>query len=159
MAKFKMGVLVDSADIVTARLADGTGNSNQLTKADNGKLVKLKGDSQYGLCAVGNEIEGVVNQADEMGLLDGYNIGGVQVEGRFVAIADGLQATPGTGTIAVGDYVVAGTVDARGTALTTAGPKVCKATAAATGLVFRWRVVSVGSAGAVGDTLVVENIC
>lgn len=158
MAKFKMGVLVDSADVITARLADGSGSSNQLTKADNGKLVKLKGDSQFGLCAAGNEIEGVVVNADEMAPQDGFNLGGVQPEGRFQAVCDGLQATPGTGTIAVGDYVVAGTVVARGTALSEVGPRVCKATAAATGIVFKWRVVSLGNAGAVGDTAIVEFV-
>ena len=48
-------------------------------------------------------------------------------EGMIFATADGLQATAGTGAIAVGDYVVAGTATAKGTALTVY-PKVCKAT-------------------------------
>lgn len=160
MAKFKFGVLVDGAAVVTARVADGTGSSNQLTKSDNGKLLKLKGDSQYGLCAVGNEIEGFLVQGDDQAPQDGYNLGSVQMEGRFVAVCDGLQATPGTGTIAVGDFVVAGTPVARGTALTEAGPRVCKATASSSGLTFLWRVVSIVSGtGAVGDTVIVEEVC
>ena len=58
MAKFQMKVTLDQkADYTTARVADGAA-TNLLADADVGKFVKLIGDSQYGLCAVGNEIEG-----------------------------------------------------------------------------------------------------
>ena len=60
--------------------------------------------------------------------------------------------------IAVGDYVVAGTVVARGTALAGAFPKVCKATAAATGLVYKWRVVALDGTTAVGQTALIESL-
>jgi hypothetical protein len=158
MAKFKFGPLVDSTTVVTARVADGTGASNQLTDADVGKFVKLAGDSQYGLCAVGNEIEGVVSSANYPASVDGYNLGGVAVNGRVRVTLDGLQATPGTGVIAVGDYVVAGTVVARGTSLAGAYPKVCKATAAATAIVHKWRVVSLDGTTAVGQTALIEKV-
>ncbi len=157
MAKFQMKETLDQlARVVTARVADGAGASNQLTDADVGKLVKLAGDSQYGLCAVGNEIEGVLSTANEQ-LADGYHLGGVRTNGRATVILDGLQATPGTGTVAVGDYVVAGTVVARGTALT-GYPKVCKATAAATEIVHKWRVVALYGTGAVGQTALIERV-
>lgn len=160
MAKFKFGVVLNLDEAITARVADGTGASNQLDKVDNGKFVKLVGDSQYGLCAVGNEIEGVLNVANDIAPQDGYNLGSVNVcDGTRVPVTfDGLQATPGTGTIALGDYVVTGTITARGTALPGL-PKVCKATAAATGIVFKWRVVALDGTGAVGQTGLIERLC
>jgi hypothetical protein len=159
MAKSQFKETLDQlAQIVTARIADGSGASNQLADADAGKFLKLAGDSQYGLCAVGNEIEGVLNTANDVAPQDGYNIGGVRKNGRVTVTLDGLQATPGTGTIAIGDYVVAGTVVARGTALGTAAPKVCKATAAAADIVHKWRVVALYGTGAVGQVALIERV-
>lgn len=157
MPKFQMKETLDQlAKIVTARVADGTGVANQLNDADNGKFVKLVGDSQYGLCAVGNDIEGVLETANEMGTQDGFNIGSVRYNGRVTVTLDGLQGTPGTGTIAVGDIVVAGTVVARGTAIT-GYPKVCKATTP-DNVNFKWRVVALYGTGAVGQTALIERI-
>jgi len=163
MAKFQMGVTLNTDANITARVADGTGAANQLDKADNGKFVKLVGDSQYGLCAVGNEIEGILAVANDIAPADGFNLGSVTLADDSVRVAvtlDGLQATPGTGTIAVGDYVVCGTVVARGTALS-GNPKVCKATAAATGIVYKWRLVAIlnGGNGAVGNTGIIQAVC
>ena len=83
----------------------------------------------------------------------------MQEEGRFAVTFDGLQGTPGVGVVAIGDYVVTGTPVAKGTALTVP-PRVCKATAAATGIIFKWRVVSLGTAGtgAVGTTGVIQRV-
>lgn len=164
MAKFKLGELIrpyDSND--TVRLADGAGASNQLTDKDVGKFVKLKADSQYGLCAAGDEIEGFVATASDAGgaLYDGFLLGTIQKEGRKEVVCDGLQATPGTGTIALGNFVVAGTVVARGTALpgVFANPRVCKATADKEDLTYLWRVVSFKSGtGAVGSVAVIERV-
>lgn len=158
MAKFKMSETLSPYRIHdSARLADGTGVSNQLTDADVGKFVKLAGDSQYGLCAVGNEIEGVVESANEQ-IADGFYIGSVRKDGRVRVTLDGLQATPGTGVIAIGDYVVAGTVVARGTAQLPTPPKVCKATAAGSALNFKWRVVALDGTTAVGQTALIERV-
>lgn len=157
MAKFQMKETLDQlAKIVTARVADGTGIANQLNDADVGKFVKLVADSQYGLCAVGNDIEGVLETANEMGTQDGFNIGSVRYNGRVTVTLDGLQGTPGTGTIAVGDVVVAGTVVARGTAVS-GYPKVCKATTPAN-VNFKWRVMALYGTGAVGQTALIERI-
>jgi hypothetical protein len=161
MPKFKFGTLVDSATVITARVADGTGTGNQLTDADVGKLLKLVGDSQYGLCAVGNEIEGALVAANFNAPADGFNLGSVAVNGeplRLKVTFDGLQATPGTGTIGFGDYVVAGTVVARGTSLNGAPPRVCRATNAGNTLVYKWRVVSLDGTGAVGQTGLIERV-
>lgn len=143
----------------TVKLGAGSGASNNLSDADVGKLVKLAGDSRYNLCAAGDEIEGVITSV-EPATQNGFSIGGVlKDDAKIWAIADGLQATPGTGTLAVGDYVVAGTITAKGTALTSF-PKVCKATAAGNTLNYKWRVVSLYTAGsgAVGTTIVIEQI-
>lgn len=159
MAKFQFNETLDQlAQIVTARVADGAGANNQLADADVDKFVKLAGDSRYGLCAVGDEIEGVLHSINGGPTQDGYTLGGVRKNGRVKVTLDGLQATAGTGTIAIGDYVVAGTPVARGTALSGAYPKVCKATAAAAGLVQLWRVVALYGTGAVGQLALIERV-
>ncbi len=156
MAKFKFAVSVDaSTDIATARVGSAANLAGRLLDVDKGKLMKLAGDSQYDLCAAGDEIEGMF-VALEPATQDGWAIGSVQRDGRFACICDGLQGTPGTGTIAVGDYVVCGTVVAAGTDLVGGTPRVTKATDQAVTL-FPWRVVSVGVDGTVDDTCVIER--
>lgn len=170
--KFRMTETIHSEKVKTSRLG-ATGAGNQYDDKEVGKAVKLSGDSAHVLCAAGDPIEAVVNSVN-LGLYDGFSIGGIVSTGYKEVTFDGLQATPGTGTVAVGDYVVCGTVTAKGTALT--GPlKVCKATmqpgvteAAAVGDVndmlkvalYAWRVVSLGAAGtgAVGTTGVIERV-
>lgn len=159
MPKFMMTELVDARDRVeTARLGAGTGAANFLADSEVGKFVKLVAESRYDLCAVGNEIEGRI-EGVETGTLDNYTIGSVLRTGRLAVTFDGLQATAGTGVIAIGDFVVTGTPVAKGTALT-APARVCKATAAAEALVHHWRVISLGSAGtgAVGTTGLIEKV-
>lgn len=147
MPKFQFTELVDIAEVQTARLGAGTGAANFLDDKEVGKFVKLVGDSRYDLCAVGNEIEGRI-AGIEVASQDNYTIGSVQKGKRFECTFDGLQSTPGTGVIALGDYVLCGTVVAKGTALT--GPaRVVKATtqADAKNTPHAWRVVSLGAAG------------
>lgn len=157
MAKFQITETIFSEKIKTVRLgASGAGNTYD--DKEVGKAIKLAGDSRYVLCAAGDTIEGVISSLND-GTYDGFSIGGICSTGYKNVTFDGLQATPGTGTVAVGDYVVVGTVVAKGTALS--GPlKVTKATdqAAAKAAPFRARVVALGSAGsgAVGTTGVVE---
>lgn len=142
----------------TVRL--GAGNSpadNFNTFSENLKVVKLVGESRFDLCAAGDEIEGYIS-AVEQATQDGYTIGSIITDHMMFVRFDGLQATPGTGVVAVGDFVVAGTLTAKGTALADY-PKVCKATDQA-GQTFKWRVLSLGAAGsgAVGTTGVVERV-
>jgi len=151
MAKFQMNVtLNDDADYITARVADGTGDANQLKEADVGKLLKLAGDSRYGLCADGDEIEGVLETAEEMQRQDGYSIGTVRTDGRIkVALAE---------PVAVGEYVVSGAPLARGTAQNYAPPAVKKAAKPAE-LLHKWRVISILSGtGAAGSIGVIERV-
>lgn len=183
MAKFLIKPTIPVDGTFTARLGAGTGSSNWIDDKEVNKLVKLGAESRYVLCAAGDKIEAQI-VAVESATLDNYSIGTVQDRGRLDVTCDGLEATAGTGTIAVGDYVVCGTVVAKGTALS-AGPKVCKATnqpgatvttadnVAATinaaiakvvdagmNTLYAWRVKSLGSAGtgAVGTAAVIERV-
>lgn len=155
MAKFQMKEYVGGDALLTARLGTGSGSANYLTDLELNKPVKLVGDSQYNLCAAGDQIEGFIG-AVEGYTADDFSIGSVQNCDRKRVTLDGLQATPGVGTCAVGDYVVAGTAVAKGTALT-APPKVCKATTQ-TGMYFAWRIVSLEGTGAVGQYAVIERV-
>lgn len=142
---------------IAVRLGAGNSEAQRLDYREVGKIVKLAGESRYDLAAVGNDIEGVI-YAVELAPQDGFTIGSVLDEGRMRVTFDGLQASPGTGTVAVGDVVVTGTPVAKGTALT-GYPKVCKATTP-DNVVFKWRVVSLGAAGsgAVGTEGVIARI-
>ena len=160
MAKFQITETIHSEKVKTVRLG-ATGAGNQYGYEENGKAVKLTADSRYVLAAAGDAIEGIQQSSNwpEQGTMDGYSIGGIVSTGYKEVTFDGLQATPGTGTVAVGDYVVVGTAVAKGTALT--GPlRVTKATdqAVAKATPFKARVVSLGSAGtgAVSTVGVVE---
>ena len=154
MAKFQMKELVGT-ELITARLGAGSGSANYVDDKEIGKPVKLVGVSQFNLCAAGDQIEGFIG-AVETYTADDFSIGSVQIDRRKRVTLDGLQATPGTGTCAVGDYVVAGTAVAKGTALTVP-PKVCKATTQ-TGMYYAWRIVSLEGTGAVGQIAVIERI-
>lgn len=160
MAKFSIVETIHSYPVKTVRLGQTTGT---YSSKEIGKAVKLTAESRYELCAAGDAIEAVVSSSnlESQGTLDGYSIGGITYGGYKAVTFDGLQATPGTGSVAVGDYVVVGTVVARDTALS--GPlKVTKATtqADAKAAPFKARVVSLGSAGtgAVGTVGFIEFI-
>lgn len=172
MAKFMIKETIASTVAQTVRLGAGTGSANYLTDKEQGKLVKFAGESRYTLAAAGDLIEGHI-LAVEGATSDDYSIGSIAKDGLKEVTFDGLQATPGTGTVAIGDFVVVGTVVAKDTALTVPA-KVCKATVqvgsvpadlTAAGLMakaamFTWRVVSLGSAGtgAVGTVGVIERV-
>lgn len=177
MAKFKFQVLTADKEHQTARLGGGTGSANYLTDADIGKPVKLVGDSQYDLCVSGDKIHGFIS-AVETYTADDYSIGSVSPDGRVWATVD-------TTTVAVGDYVVAGAITAKGTQIASTGPKVLKATNQpgatvtttdatkanidialakvvdqAVTSVYAWKVISLGSAGtgAAGTSVLIERV-
>jgi hypothetical protein len=143
----------------TVRFGAGNAANQRFSYTEVGKAVRLVGESRYDLCAVGTDIEGFVT-AVELAVQNGFSIGSVaNAPGTRVSVTfDGLQGTPGTGVLAIGDIVNAGTITAKDTALAPY-PKVCKATTPAN-VVFKWRVVSLGTAGtgAVGTTGVIERI-
>jgi hypothetical protein len=148
---FEITPTIHSEKVLTTRL--GT-TALPFADADKGKFVKLAAKSEYDLAAAGDTIEGVVTSYD--GKADGFAIGGISRTGYVEVTLDGLQATPGTGAIAVGDYVVVGTVTPLGTKLP-GPPRVVKATdqgAAASGP-FKARLVQ-AEATSVGTVGVVE---
>lgn len=162
----KMHFMLPSGSTPTVhpvRLGAGAGAANNLNTRDQGKLIKLVGESRYDLCAAGDAIEGYI-YGIEPATSQGFTVGGRVNEGMIFATADGLQASPGSGgNLAVGDYVVAGTPVAKGTEFGSAGvvsyPKVCKATSQTPGA-HGWRVVSLTQVGtgAVGTTVVIERV-
>lgn len=151
---------VTTHEVTPVRLGAGTGSSNNLSIADEGKFIKLVGESRYDLAVAGDTIEGVI-YAVEPATSGGYSIGGRIQDGMLNVTFDGAQATAGAGTHAVGDYVLVGTAVAKGTAQTIY-PRVVKATdqAAAKASPFAWRVVSLGTAGtgAVSTAGVIERV-
>jgi hypothetical protein len=173
MAKFKMKELV-GVEGITARLGVGSVNStpaNAYTDKEVGKFVKLSGTDAYVLCVVGDPIQASI-AAVETYTADDFSLGTVSPGGRRRVLLDGSQAA-GTGSIAIGDYVVTGTPVALGTALTLTTPaKVRKATnqpgavpadltaagQQALNSIYAWRLVSFDNAGAVGDFGVIERV-
>ena len=142
---------------ITARLGAGNTANDNFSDLDEGKLVVLAGESRYDLAVAGNEIEGVVSSV-EPSAQDGYSIGGVNdTFDSIKALFDGSEAA-GTGAHAVGDYVVAGAITAKGTALSSF-PKVRKATSQGTQK-HLFRVVSLGTVGtgAVGTAGVIRRV-
>ena len=159
MAKFLITPTTQNQITVTARLG-GNVLATRANANDVGKGVKLVGDSNYGLLAAADAIEGVITSV-ETGIYDGYSLGGVQSKGYIDATAYGLQATPGTGAITVGQYVLAAApaaIQVKETLSTTL--RVVSATNQATAATaaFKARVVSLGpvGTGAVGTAIVIE---
>ena len=159
MAKFLITPTTQNQITVTARLG-GNAAGTRANDNDVGKGVKLVGDSNYGLLAAADAIEGVITSV-ETGVYDGYSLGGVQTKGYIDATAYGLQATPGTGAITVGQYVLAAApaaIQVKETLSTTL--RVVSATNQATAATaaFKARVVSLGpvGTGAVGTAIVIE---
>lgn len=159
MAKFLITPTTQNQITVTARLG-GNAAGTRANDNDVGKGVKLVGDSNYGLLSAADAIEGVITSV-ETGVYDGYALGGVQTKGYLNATAYGLQATPGTGAITVGQYVLAAAPAAIQTAETLSTTmRVVSATNQATAATaaFKARVVSLGpvGTGAVGTAIVIE---
>lgn len=159
MAKFLITPTTQNQITVTARLG-GNAAGTRANDNDVGKGVKLVGDSNYGLLAAADAIEGVITSV-ETGVYDGYSLGGVQSKGYIDATAYGLQATPSTGAITVGQYVLAAApaaIQVKETLSTTL--RVVSATNQATAATaaFKARVVSLGpvGTGAVGTAIVIE---
>lgn len=169
MPKFQMTELV-GVTTFTSRLSNAAGDAPNASIFDDvterGKFVKFAAESRHVLAAAGDDIETVIDSVNTA-QQDGYSIAGLRQtgpgsSGAFLKVTfDGLQATAGTGVIALNDYVVVGTVVPKGTALV-AAPKVTKATdqTAAKAPPFAWRVVSLlpAGTGAVGTTGLIERV-
>lgn len=142
--------------VTPVRLGAGNAANQRFNYNDSGKIVKLIGDSQYDLAAVGNPIEKFVVHV-EPATSNGYAIGGITGDEYKFVTADGAQAD-GTGTIAVGDYVVTGTPVALNAAQS-GYPRVRKATSQTPVYPYAWRVVSLqGNGGVAGTVMVIEKV-
>ena len=144
------------AAYTTVRLGAGAGAVNNVTTAEVGKFAKLVGESRYGAVALIDDIQAVVT-AVELAPQNGFSVGSISQEGRLAVTFDGSELN-GTGAIAIGAIVNCGTPVAKDTPLTVP-PAVRSATTPAN-VVFKWRVVSLGTAGtgAVGTQGVIERI-
>ena len=149
MAKFKFNqqVDLDRADIISAALGAAAGAA--YATADIGKFVKLEAnsvDANYVAVADGDDLEAHITSVEPFTVNDGFKFGSVQKNGRaWVINAD-------AGAVVVGDYVVAA---AQTVAIGTAGLTKVKKGA---GVAFKWRVIALKAAGAVGDEVLIERV-
>lgn len=159
MAKFLITPTTQNQIVVTARIG-GNALATRCNDNDVGKAVKLVGDSNYGLVAAADPIEGIITSA-ETGIYDGFTLGGVQSKGYVDATAYGSQAAPGTAVaLTVGQFVLAAAPAAVQVAETLGKLRVVSATNQATAgaATFKARVVSLGpvGTGALGTAIVIE---
>lgn len=94
--------------------------SGDYNDQDIGKAVKVSGNACVA-CAAGDAIEGFVTSVN-VGTKGGYSVGGVKRD-----INTEFTVRDEDGGLAIGDYVVAGTPTALGTALPSSGENVIKA--------------------------------
>ncbi|WP_019865143.1 hypothetical protein [Methylovulum miyakonense] len=110
MTAFTRKVTVPNPNIISDAL--GSGSDTWLSAKDVGKAVKL-GAASHVLATAGADIDGFVNSIEPYTVNNGYAFGGILTEGRVEAL---VGANQGATAMAVGDYVVADTQLALGTA-------------------------------------------
>jgi hypothetical protein len=150
--KFEPIVDLDRSDIISCALGAAAGEGWDVD--DVGKLVTLEAasaDANYNAIADGGNIEGFITSVEAWTVNGGFKFGSIQRNGRvWVINAD-------AGALAVGDYVCGAT---QTVATGTAGKsKVKKATGATLeALNFKWRVIRLAVAGAIGDEVLIERV-
>ena len=148
MTTFVFEELVNDPPATVLSAALGTGSGELDSSADVGKGVKIGTANNYIIATSGDEIEGVITSVEPWTVNDGYSFGGVQVDRRVTATVGATQ----TGTVAVGDLVVADTQAAFGTA----GTLQVQSGAPTQ---FLWRVIRIISGtGATGDSVLLERV-
>lgn len=164
MTTFAFTELVNGqpADVVAAALGASAGA--KFVAADIGKPVKLGTANNYILCSADDEIEGFVQSLEAFTVNDGFSFGGILRNTRVVAKVDAAQS----GTLTTGEYAVAGTSSALGTADTYPLVKQVAAAVLADGgatvlgpygLMHKWRVIRVVSGtGVAGDLVLLEKV-
>ena len=111
MATFTFRDTVPVGVRLTALL--GVDKNNKFADADAGKAVKLGTSHNYVPVAAGDDIEGFCDSIQPETQGGGFSYGGVQIDGwRQAQVGANQGGTP----MAVGDYVVADTPVALGTA-------------------------------------------
>jgi hypothetical protein len=163
MAEFIFGVKAGLADDAVFSAALGVNVAGKLTSLDSFKVVKLIGDSRYGLAIDGDSIEGFLIAVEPSTVNNGFGFGSIQCKENFIV------SNAGAGAIAVGALVVAAAQPAVGTALATvasgpltgnrAAPVRAAAGAELTRPFFNWRVTSLlRGNGGVGTQILIERI-
>lgn len=144
MAQFKFQNTVGLHVMLTTVL--GASAALKFTDDDIGKTVKLgSAESNYVLAEDGDDIEGFVSSINVETKNDGFSLGGIQEEGTLEVEVEG-------GVLAVGAFVVAGTVST----LNTKATPLVKAGAGAN---FKWRVVThLSGTGQIGETVLIRKV-
>ncbi len=138
---------IDEQGIIATALG---GTSTKFADADRGKPVKLSTANNYVLCAQGDAIEGIVVSISPETVNGGYSFGSIQTEGRIYAKVGASQ----TGALTIGEFAVAETPTALGTAEASNYPLVVQGTPAT----FKWRVIRIVSGtGVAGDIVLLER--
>lgn len=161
MTSFVFTELVPNTLESAALGADANG---KFTSNDLNKAVKLGTANNYVLATAGSDIDGFVKAIEPFTVNDGFSFGGVQREGRVTALVGAGQS----GTMAVGDYVVADTqvtLNTAGAAKVKTGVAFAQsgttpfAVTQGTPLHAMWRCIRIVSGtGAAGDTVLLERL-
>lgn len=152
MTTFVQSTLTDLEDMESWALgADGT---HPFTEADVGKAVKLAASNNMILATNGDEIDGFVNTVEHYTVNSGFGFGGVRREGRQIALVGSNQS----GTLDVGEYVVADTQTTLNTANQTDGTSL-PYVKTGTPTYNHWRCIRIISGtGVPGDKVLLERI-
>jgi len=163
MTSFVFTELVPTDGVESAAL--GPNSSTKFADEDIGKAVKFGTANNFVLATNGDEIEGFVHSIQAYTVNSGFSFGSVQRKGRKLAAVGTNQ---GGSPMAVGDYVVADTQTALGTAGT---PKVRTGTAFSqsgttpfavtmpTPAHALWKCVRIVSGtGVAGDSVLIERV-
>ena len=145
MAKFNRTLVAEDgiAKIRTEALGN---NTKQFATADVGVIVVLAAASCV-QCGADDEIYGQVHAIEAGTINDGFSYGSVKQSHRIEAVVGANQ----TGSMSVGDLVVADTQSALGTGdlgkVKTGTPSIHK-----------WQCISVEATGAVGEVVLLEKV-
>lgn len=159
MTTFTYGENVTDAIKDTVSAALGAAASSGIGQNDVGKAYKLGTANNYVPCADGDRIEGFVVAIEPFTVNNLFSFGSVQRGGRKT-----VQNGAGQAQLAVGDYVVAFTQVAIGTAGLAQVKKATATAAADDGALtnaapFHWRVIRiVTGTGVAGDQVLVERV-
>lgn len=150
MADTKYAVLASSPErlnVISTKL--GSAKGEKITDKDIKKAMKMGLVSNYEFCQPGDDLEGFLDNVDGGPTAGGFVFGGVAHPDpgfRVEALVDQSQAT----ALKPRDQVVAGTQAALGVQ----SLPTCKA---GTGVVFKYRVISLQGDGKKGTVVVLER--
>lgn len=161
MAKFAFAVLTNDPNrlnVISTKLGSRAGNATELkaglgeySDAEIKKAVKLGTQSNYVLCADGDELDAFIDNIDSGGTEDGFTFGGVARgnagQRHEVQVATGVVAA-----LVIGDLVVAG-------AQLPVGTKGLAQVKKGTPELHKYRVMRIlTGTGVAGDKVLIEKV-